>query len=125
MIKLLYLLNELNNIPMEQFKTLNDIALLPKYIIYKKEIFYLSIYITAFDKLCISYKHQRYDALRNRCKLISVIVGDDISDETYTYEVKVDSRNVVFDCYIKEVDTIEKAFNEVYKLIKEKQYKTK
>lgn len=110
---------------MEQLKTLNDIALLPKYIIYKEETFYLSIYITAFDKLCISYKHQRYDTLRNRCKLISIIIGDDISDETYTYEVKVDSRNVVFDCYIKEVDTIEKAFNEVYKLIKEKRYKTK
>lgn len=110
---------------MKQLKTLNDIALLPKYIIYKEETFYLSIYVTAFDKLCISYKHLCYDALNNRCKLISVIVGDYISDETYSYEAKVDSRNIVFDCYIKEVNTIEKAFNEVYKLIKEKQYKTK
>lgn len=42
---------------MKQLKTLNNIALLPKYIIYKKETFYLSIYVTAFDKLCISYKH--------------------------------------------------------------------
>ena len=36
---------------------MNKIELLPKAIIYKEQLFQLGMWITAFDRLCIGYRH--------------------------------------------------------------------
>lgn len=105
---------------MSNLTMLNDIALLPKSIEYAGETFMFNTWVTFKGKLCIGYKH-----VSTSDSLISIIVGDNISYETYLIPIKVNEKEINIESIIAEVGTPEEAFNKLYDIVTRGPYKFK
>lgn len=103
---------------MSNLTMLNDIALLPKSIEYCEETFMFNTWITFKGKLCIGYKH-----VSTRSSLISIIVGDNTSYGTYINILKVNGREKEIEIIIAETRKIEEAFNKLYQILINGNYK--
>lgn len=105
---------------MSNLTMLNDIAFLPKSIEYCEETFMFNAWITFKGKLCIGYKHV------STCdSLISIIVGDNISYDTYLNIIKLNGKEKEIETIIAETAKIEEAFNKLYQILIRGPYKLK
>lgn len=103
---------------MSNLTMLNDIALLPKSIEYCEETFMFNTWITFKGKLCIGYKH-----VSTRDSLISIIVGDNISYGTYLNIIRLNGKEKEIETIIAETPKIEEAFNKLYQILINGNYK--
>ena len=103
---------------MSNLTMLNDIAFLPKSIEHDGETFMFNIWITFKGKLCIGYKH-----VSTRDSLISIIVGDNISYGTYLNIIRLNGKEKEIETVIAETAKIEEAFNKLYQIAINGNYK--
>lgn len=103
---------------MTRLTTLEDIGLLPKAIEYAGETFMFNTWVTFKGKLCIGYKH-----VSTRSSFISIIVGDSMSYDTYIDILKVNGREKEIEIIIAETPKIEEAFNKLYQILINGNYK--
>jgi hypothetical protein len=108
------------NIIMSNLTMLNDIALLPKSIEYCEETFMFNTWITFKDKLCIGYKH-----ITTKDAIISIVVGNNPSYERYMNTIKINGIEKDIESIIIEMTTIENAFNGLYDIVINGNYKLK
>lgn len=105
---------------MSNLTMLNDIALLPKSIEYCGETFMFNTWITFKDKLCIGYKH-----ITTKDAIISIVVGNNPSYERYMNTIKINGIEKDIESIIIEMTTIENAFNGLYDIVINGNYKLK
>ena len=103
---------------MSNLTMLNDIALLPKSIEYCEETFMFNAWITFKGKLCIGYKH-----VSTRDSLISIVVGNNISYGTYLDVIRLNDKEKEIETIIAETPKIEEAFNKLYQIVINGNYK--
>lgn len=103
---------------MTRLTTLEDIGLLPKEIKYGDETFMFNTWITFKGKLCIGYKH-----ITTKDTIISIVVGDSMSYDTYIDILKVNGREKEIEIIIAETPKIEEAFNKLYQIVINGNYK--
>lgn len=108
------------NIIMTRLTTLEDIGLLPKEIKYGDETFMLNTWITFKGKLCIGYKH-----ITTKDAIISIVVGNNPSYERYMNTIKINGIEKDIESIIIEMTTIENAFNGLYDIVINGNYKLK
>lgn len=105
---------------MTRLTTLEDIGLLPKEIKYGDETFMFNTWITFKGKLCIGYKH-----ITTKDTIISIVVGNNPSYERYMNTIKINGIEKDIESIIIEMTTIENAFNELYDIVINGNYKFK
>lgn len=105
---------------MSNLTMLNDIALLPKSIEYCGETFMFNTWITFKDKFCIGYKH-----ITTKNAIISIVVGNNPSYERYMNTIKINGIEKDIESIIIEMTTIENAFNGLYDIVINGNYKLK
>jgi len=105
---------------MSNLTMLNDIALLPKSIEYDGETFMFNTWITFKGKLCIGYKH-----ITTKDAIISIVVGNNPSYERYMNTIKINGIEKDIESIIIEMTTIENAFNGLYDIVINGNYKLK
>lgn len=103
---------------MTRLTTLEDIGLLPKAIEYAGETFMFNTWVTFTGKLCIGYKH-----VSTRDSLISIVVGNNISYGTYLDVIRLNDKEKEIETIIAETPKIEEAFNKLYQIVINGNYK--
>ena len=90
--------------------TLEDLAKFAKAIEVDGETYTFAMWITAFNKLVIGYRH----ATKPTVKLISAVVDDVIDTYTETYEDSTLGNNKLVTCTIYTVSSPTQAANVIY-----------